>query len=275
MKQHRNAGAEETGDPRENPTTSDIVRHYPQLRTRNLLGIEPGSPRSLSIDIGIIVRNTAKTILKNSARCPQWNQPSPGVSLEKEPQLIAMTLKTKSDSPDDGCQVHRNSPVRQRPVNLLASNQGDPGFCMWESYRTMPLVGGFSRGSPVSPALPLRRRSILTSITLFGSQDLAVKSRPNLSSQNNWWRGYLATPLEAVNPQHRYTCGSGVMGVAPGVDEIESAVLLLFCGVDDRPGAGDRRLRRREMFLTAPTTQDGFDSEGGGGRWELHLLTAR
>ncbi|KAJ8877830.1 hypothetical protein PR048_022288 [Dryococelus australis] len=50
----------------------------------------------------------------------------------------------------------------------------------WESCRTMPLVGGFSRGSPVSPAPSFRRRSIFTSITLIGSQDLAIKSRPNL-----------------------------------------------------------------------------------------------
>ncbi|KAJ8867721.1 hypothetical protein PR048_031524 [Dryococelus australis] len=36
------------------------------------------------------------------------------------------------------------------------------------------MVGGFSRGSPVSPALSFRRCSILTSITLIGSQDLAL-----------------------------------------------------------------------------------------------------
>ncbi|KAJ8869874.1 hypothetical protein PR048_028883 [Dryococelus australis] len=45
---------------------------------------------------------------------------------------------------------------------------------------TMPLVGGFSRESPVSPALSFQRCSILTSITHVGSQNLAVKSRPNL-----------------------------------------------------------------------------------------------
>ncbi|KAJ8881296.1 hypothetical protein PR048_017777 [Dryococelus australis] len=47
---------------------------------------------------------------------------------------------------------------------------------MWESCRTMSLVGGFSRGSPVSPALSFRRRFILTSITLIGSQDIDAKS---------------------------------------------------------------------------------------------------
>ncbi|KAJ8877406.1 hypothetical protein PR048_021860 [Dryococelus australis] len=38
----------------------------------------------------------------------------------------------------------------------------------------------FFRGSAVSPTLSFRRRSILTSITLIGSQDLTVKSRLNL-----------------------------------------------------------------------------------------------
>ncbi|KAJ8891291.1 hypothetical protein PR048_010807 [Dryococelus australis] len=50
----------------------------------------------------------------------------------------------------------------------------------WESCWTMQLVGGFSLGSPVSPAPSFQRSSILTSITLIGSQDRAVKSHPNL-----------------------------------------------------------------------------------------------
>ncbi|KAJ8887570.1 hypothetical protein PR048_013786 [Dryococelus australis] len=37
-------------------------------------------------------------------------------------------------------------------------------FQKWESYRMMPLVGRFSRGSPVSPVLPFKRCSILTSL---------------------------------------------------------------------------------------------------------------
>ncbi|KAJ8885776.1 hypothetical protein PR048_011976 [Dryococelus australis] len=39
-------------------------------------------------------------------------------------------------------------------------------FRMWESCRTMPLVGGFPRGSPISPALAFRRCSMLTSLHL-------------------------------------------------------------------------------------------------------------
>ncbi|KAJ8867781.1 hypothetical protein PR048_031584 [Dryococelus australis] len=70
-------------------------------------------------------------------------------------------------------------PVRLA-VNLLASHQGDPNsipgrvtpdFRMWESCRLMPLVGRFSRRSPVYPALSFRRYSKLIGITLIGSQD--------------------------------------------------------------------------------------------------------
>ncbi|KAJ8872521.1 hypothetical protein PR048_026127 [Dryococelus australis] len=75
-------------------------------------------------------------------------------------------------------------------VRLLASYQCEldsvpcrftPDFRKWESCRTMPLVGGFSQGSSVSPpALSFRRSSTLTSFTLIGSRDLVVKCRPNL-----------------------------------------------------------------------------------------------
>ncbi|KAJ8873644.1 hypothetical protein PR048_024466 [Dryococelus australis] len=64
-------------------------------------------------------------------------------------------------------------------VNRFQSPTGSPDFRKWESCRTMPLVG-FSRGPTGSLALSFRRRSMLTSITLIGSQDLAVKSRPDL-----------------------------------------------------------------------------------------------
>ncbi|KAJ8898073.1 hypothetical protein PR048_003433 [Dryococelus australis] len=66
-----------------------------------------------------------------------------------------------------------------RAVSPLTSHHGEPGS---NSGRVTGFshVGGFFRGSPVSPALSFRRCSILTSITLIGSQDLAVKSLPNL-----------------------------------------------------------------------------------------------
>ncbi|KAJ8889218.1 hypothetical protein PR048_008716 [Dryococelus australis] len=65
-------------------------------------------------------------------------------------------------------------------ANRDQSPAGLPDFRKWESCRTMPLVEGFYRGYPVSSAPSFQRRSIFTSITLIGSEDLDVKSRPNL-----------------------------------------------------------------------------------------------
>ncbi|KAJ8877554.1 hypothetical protein PR048_022009 [Dryococelus australis] len=64
-------------------------------------------------------------------------------------------------------------------VNQVQSPSGSPDFCKWESCQLMPLVGGFSQGSPIYHAPSFQRRSIFTSITLIDSQDLAVKSRAN------------------------------------------------------------------------------------------------
>ncbi|KAJ8873909.1 hypothetical protein PR048_024745, partial [Dryococelus australis] len=74
---------------------------------------------------------------------------------------------------------------RSKHAIRVQSPAGSPDFCMWESCRMMPLVGGFSWGSPVSPAPSFRCCSILTSITLIGSQDLAVKSSPNLLTHSH------------------------------------------------------------------------------------------
>ncbi|KAJ8865935.1 hypothetical protein PR048_033458 [Dryococelus australis] len=57
-------------------------------------------------------------------------------------------------------------------ANRVQSPAGSPDFRVWESCRAIPLGHGFSQGSPVSPNLSFRCCSILTSITLIGSQDL-------------------------------------------------------------------------------------------------------
>ncbi|KAJ8880037.1 hypothetical protein PR048_020659 [Dryococelus australis] len=72
----------------------------------------------------------------------------------------------------------------------------------WGSCRTMPLVGGFSRGSPVFPRAALNS----TRFTLIGSQNLYSKSHPNLPS-----------PLYATSPKrdsHLKWSRSGPVGRA-------------------------------------------------------------
>ncbi|KAJ8887415.1 hypothetical protein PR048_013630 [Dryococelus australis] len=92
-------------------------------------------------------------------------------------------------------------------VRPLASHQGDSDFRMWESCRMMPLVGGFSRGFPVSSSLSFQHCSIYTSIILIGSQDLDVKSRPNLFTHSAFSLeegngGYSdVTPVTRLSPE--------------------------------------------------------------------------
>ncbi|KAJ8892059.1 hypothetical protein PR048_004633 [Dryococelus australis] len=73
-------------------------------------------------------------------------------------------------------RLARSPPTK---ANRAHSPAGSLGFRKWESCRTMPLVSGFSRGSPVSSTLSFRRHSIFTPITLIVSEDHDVKCRPN------------------------------------------------------------------------------------------------
>ncbi|KAJ8884444.1 hypothetical protein PR048_016301 [Dryococelus australis] len=64
------------------------------------------------------------------------------------------------------------------------NGQLSPNGLLVKSCRTMPMVGGFSRGSPVFSALAFRP-CFIPRFTLIGSQDLHIKSRPNHSTPND------------------------------------------------------------------------------------------
>ncbi|KAJ8885535.1 hypothetical protein PR048_011733 [Dryococelus australis] len=88
---------------------------------------------------------------------------------------------------------------------------GSPDFRKWESCRTLPLVGGFSRVSPISPSPSFRRRSIFSSITLIGSQDFAVKIRPNLLIYISCNES-LTAGIHSCSPEKLSDCGDGERG---------------------------------------------------------------
>ncbi|KAJ8865769.1 hypothetical protein PR048_033291 [Dryococelus australis] len=90
---------------------------------------------------------------------------------------LHLTPKGRSIGATVAERLARSPPTK---ANWVQCPAGSPDFRKLESCRTMPLVGGSSRGSPVSPAPSFRRRFIFTSITLIGSQNLAAKSLPNL-----------------------------------------------------------------------------------------------
>ncbi|KAJ8888960.1 hypothetical protein PR048_008454 [Dryococelus australis] len=78
--------------------------------------------------------------------------------------LTRTRQRSKNDITNDRGASVAERLARSPPTsaNCVKSPAGSPDFRMWESCRTMPLVGGFSRGSPVSPALSFRRCSKLT-----------------------------------------------------------------------------------------------------------------
>ncbi|KAJ8887907.1 hypothetical protein PR048_007391 [Dryococelus australis] len=69
---------------------------------------------------------------------------------------------------------------------LASSIPGRATFRMWESCRTMPLVGGFTRGSPVSPA-PSFRRALYKCCTL--SLRVSTLSRLARVANGSYWKG--------------------------------------------------------------------------------------
>ncbi|KAJ8871265.1 hypothetical protein PR048_027573 [Dryococelus australis] len=88
---------------------------------------------------------------------------------------------------------HRGAAVAERlacspptKAKWVQSRAGSPDFRMWESCRTMPLVGGFSRGSPVSTTLSFRCCSILTSITYPSLPDPATSPINHTDQQADW-----------------------------------------------------------------------------------------
>ncbi|KAJ8885894.1 hypothetical protein PR048_012100 [Dryococelus australis] len=125
------------------------------------------------------------------------------------------------------CLSRENRTGQEKYLNKTNANQGEsvliigraPDFRMWESCRTMPLVGSFSRGSPVSPASSFRRCSILTSIILIGSQDVGKSGGNGRSPRKPAdQRHRLARIPLAINPVTR-------PGIEPGSPSWEASRL--------------------------------------------------
>ncbi|KAJ8891808.1 hypothetical protein PR048_004362 [Dryococelus australis] len=88
---------------------------------------------------------------------------------------------------------HARLPPRRTGLNPRSGHQN---YHKWESCRTILLVDGSFRGSPASSAPSFRCRSIFSPITLISSQDLAVKSHPNLFTHSPLGWGNPGDPRE-------------------------------------------------------------------------------
>ncbi|KAJ8877356.1 hypothetical protein PR048_021810 [Dryococelus australis] len=104
-------------------------------------------------------------------------------------------VKSKNEGATVAERLARSPPTKAIRVQ---SQAGSPDFRMWASCRAMPLVGEPSWGSPASPTLSFRRYSVLTSIALIGSEDLAVKSRPNFFTHSMNGDGVSPENLQVV-----------------------------------------------------------------------------
>ncbi|KAJ8876213.1 hypothetical protein PR048_024123 [Dryococelus australis] len=173
-----------TGDPRDNSPTIGIVRHDPHMQKSGVTWPErePGSHR------WEVSRLTAQP-------------PRPPVYI-KEGDILGGGICLRFFFENETCDIlwailcWENSqmgvlaavvkrldyspPTKASRVRSPAGSL--PDFRMWESCRTMPLVGRIYRGTPVSPAPSFRSCPIRTSphLSSIGSQDLDIKSRPNI-----------------------------------------------------------------------------------------------
>ncbi|KAJ8885842.1 hypothetical protein PR048_012048 [Dryococelus australis] len=122
--------------------------------------------------------------------------------------------------------------VKEDAANRVRS----PAGSLRESCRIMPLVNGFSRGSPIYRAPSFRRCSVLTSNTLIGSQDLTLKSCSNLFTLFTQSAAYIAshipnTPNDAaalsacLQGRNRAVCDYGTSGSDPVGDLTRSAMV--------------------------------------------------
>ncbi|KAJ8894661.1 hypothetical protein PR048_007325 [Dryococelus australis] len=143
VEQHRNARAEETGDPRENPPDSSIAqKRFPHAKICE----RPAGNR---------------TCFTQFVDVTPFNEVGPRLT-----QWLESSLCTKAN---------RIRVPKESLRDFLAS----------ESCRTMPLVGGFSRGSPISPTPVFECFSIFTSLHPQNPPSGTVLRRKTLFYFNN------------------------------------------------------------------------------------------
>ncbi|KAJ8866480.1 hypothetical protein PR048_032323 [Dryococelus australis] len=125
----------------------------------------------------------------------------------------------------------------------------------WESCPKMPLICGFSRGSPVFPALAFRRCSI-PRFTLVDSQDLDIKSRPNLSTLHSLDCLIVTAYLRcdgACLTNHVASCPTGRASCSASVGEEGSCSPAHVQHLDHVTPAFEINLRKMTLPLPAYT----------------------
>ncbi|KAJ8884339.1 hypothetical protein PR048_016196 [Dryococelus australis] len=150
----------ETGDPRENPQPSNFVWQDSHVRNRvaTLPGIEPGWPRwevralpsqptTAPVFSTIFAKTSTPHVCWAGLLVCKYGRRGAAAAhgtMTAFPSLVHHLDHWLDSSP----------PTKANWVQSLAGSL--PDFCKWEPCRTIPLVGEFSRGSPVFPTFAFR-----------------------------------------------------------------------------------------------------------------------
>ncbi|KAJ8887837.1 hypothetical protein PR048_014055 [Dryococelus australis] len=99
---------------------------------------------------------------------------------DMHPNVVASVLKLYLRQLPEPLLTFRLYPEFDQSEPGSIPGRFTPDFCKFESCQTIPLIGGFTRGSPVPPPFHSSTVPYSPHFTLIVSQDIDVKSRPNL-----------------------------------------------------------------------------------------------
>ncbi|KAJ8877889.1 hypothetical protein PR048_022348 [Dryococelus australis] len=219
----------------------------------------PSSPRpalanSALLDVHLGVTNTGETIMRETevnrdeasyTRRRDWGRSGK----ESAMAFVKDPYKHSSGGSDFGepwkAEIRMAGPGIEpgsSRMRVLSPAGSLLDFRKWESWRTMPQVGGFSRGSPISTTLSFRRCSILTSINLIGSQTPLLRASQISSLAHSFHQCGSASELLDLLPGNfrpRPKLPLVVAGphpyLAPAWCQLK-VTLALWTGTDDRMG---------------------------------------
>ncbi|KAJ8886292.1 hypothetical protein PR048_012502 [Dryococelus australis] len=154
-------------------------------RRRNETAREMGEPREYPPNSGIVRHDS-----------------HPPVTVASHFSEALLKFYSVDIPPSQQTKLHQRAP-RQTEFNTRLNT---PYFRKWESCRTMPLVGGFSRGFPVSPATSFRRAPYLLQLT-----SSALKTSLLRAAQISSLTHSLTTPKEQRTAFVRNKCNKGVL----------------------------------------------------------------
>ncbi|KAJ8879001.1 hypothetical protein PR048_019607 [Dryococelus australis] len=140
-----------------------------------------------------------------------------------------MTLKQFSSNAAGAAVAERldcSPPIKANRVQSPAGTH--PNFRKWESYRTMPLVDGFSRGSPVSPPLAFRRCSTFTSFHPRRAAARVVARIPGRNDRSHATQGStIVVPSSYWSVRSTCSCPSTRTMSAPEIDGFVSTIQII------------------------------------------------